>query len=208
MLDLFNTFITVLGILLGFSGVALTFLTFFAPGFIQEFALKDPIRWMIVPPQIPGNKTYRHRIFSGFTIEVGFSDPVSDEDFFEPWMQALYRPNPKASSYYVTLFFNGLPMDRLLFLQYDGTRSFIPVPVMKRVENRYYFSFSRRQKQFADIVGYDDHKRPFNEVADSITKSRYNPTFLSLPDTCLSERLEALQDDIDALKSKICQSKI
>jgi hypothetical protein len=101
VLDAFNAFITLLGILLGFAGVALTFFTFFAPGFIQKLALKNPMRWMIVPPQTPGNKTYRHRTFSGFTIEVGFSDPVSDEDFFEPWMQALYRPNPRAASYYV-----------------------------------------------------------------------------------------------------------
>lgn len=208
MSDAFNAVITLAGIVLGFAGVALTFVTFFAPGLIQGLALKKPKRWMNVPSQTLENKTYRHKTFSGFTIEVSFSNPISDGDFFEPWMKALHRPDPRATSYHVTLFFNGLPMDRLLFLQYDGSRNFIPVPIRKRVEDRYYVSFSLKQKQFADIVGYDYFNRPFSKVADSITESRYNPTFLSLPDTGLKERLEALQADINTLKSKARSSKL
>ncbi|WP_288960947.1 hypothetical protein [uncultured Sulfitobacter sp.] len=148
MSDVFSTVVALAGIILGFAGVVLTFITFFAPGLIQEQALKNPKRWVRVPSQTPGNSTYRHKIYSGFTIEVGFSDRVSEDDYFEPWMDALHRSDPRAASYYVTLFFNGLPMDRLLFLQYDGPRNFIPAPIMKRVEDKIYYSFSLKQQQY------------------------------------------------------------
>lgn len=207
MSDVFSTVVALAGIILGFAGVVLTFITFFAPGLIQELALKNPKRWVRVPSQTPGNSTYRHKIYSGFTIDVGFSDRVSEDDYFEPWMDALHRPDPRAASYYVTLFFNGLPMDRLLFLQYDGTRNFIPAPIMKRVEDKIYYSFSLKQQRFANIVGSDYFGRPFSEVADSITTSRYNPTVLSPSDDGLKERLEALNTAINALKSKVYVSK-
>lgn len=203
MSEVFNAVVAFIGIVLGFAGVALTFFTFFAPGIIQGLALKNSKRWMAVPSQKEGGITYRHQIYSGFTIDVDFSNPASDGNYFEPWMNALHRPDSTATSYYVTLFFNGLPMDRLLFLRYDGTRSFIPVPAMKRVGDRLYASFSVRHKQFADIVGYDHFNRSFAEVARSITRSRYNPTFLSLPDDGLKERLAALCNDIDTFKSRI-----
>lgn len=197
----FNALVTLLGIILGFAGVALTFITFFAPGLIQYLALKNPKHWVRVPSLVPENSTYRHKIYSGFTLDVGFSDPVN-EDYFEPWMDALPRPDPHAASYYVTMFFNGLPMDQILFVQYDGTRNFIPAPILERVENKMYYSFSQKQKQFADIVGYNNFGRSFSDVANTIMTSRYNPTFLSLPDEGLTERLEALDADIKFLKSK------
>lgn len=205
MPDWLNAVITLAGIVLGFAGVALTFVTFFAPGLIQEFALKNPARWMVVPSANPENKTYRHKIFSGFTIEVGFSNPVSDDTFFEPWMKALYRPDSSATSYYVTLFFNGLPMDRLLFIQYDGGRNFIPVPIMERVGDKLYAIFSLKQHQLANIAGYDHFNRPFGEVAKCVTDSRFNPYFLKgsdadLSDADLKERLERLTANIEALK--------
>jgi hypothetical protein len=200
--DVLNAIVALVGIILGFAGVALTFITFFAPGTIQKLALKNPKSWARVPSQTPGNTTYRHRTYSGFTIDVDFSEPVSDDDYFEPWMDALYRPDQRAASYYVTLFFNGLPMDRLLFLQYDGTRNFIPAPIPRHVEGKIYYSFSPEQRRFADIVGYDYFDRPFSEVADIITTSRYNPFFLSTYDDDLHERLESLNNAIKAFKSK------
>lgn len=202
MPDWINAIISLVGILLGFAGVALTFVTFFSPGLIQELALKNPTRWMLVPSANSENKTYRHKNYSGFTIEVCFSDPVSEGNFFEPWMRALHQPDSTARSYYVTLFFNGLPMDRLLFLQYDGGRNFIPVPLMERVGDKLYATFSLKQNQFADIVGYDYSDRTFSEVAKCITESRFNPTFLTLPDEDLRERLEALQTKIEAVKQR------
>lgn len=203
MPDWFSGVIALLGILLGFAGVALTFVTFFAPGLIQNLALRNPKHWVRVPSLTPENATYRHKIFSGFMLDVGFSDPVVERDYFEPWMDALHRPDPRAASFYVTLFFNGLPMDQLLFVQYDGTRNFIPAPILKRVDNKIYYSFSQRQKRYADIVGYDYFGRSFSEVADIITASRHNPTFLTLPNERLKERLDALDDAIKAFKSKI-----
>ncbi|MBL3566698.1 hypothetical protein JMM59_17020 [Rhodovulum sulfidophilum] len=199
---MFSDIVALVGIILGFAGVALTFITFFAPGHIQKLALKNPRSWVRIPSQTLGNTTYRHRIYSGFTIDVDFSEPVSEDDYFEPWMDALHRSDPRAASYYVTLFFNGLPMDRLLFLQYDGTRNFIPAPIMQRVKGKVYYSFSPRQKSFADIVGYDYFDRPFSEVADIITTSRYNQFSLTHYDDDLKERLEALNSAINAFKSK------
>lgn len=203
MWDVFNAVVALVGIILGFAGVALTFVTFFAPGLIQDLALNNHKHWVRVPPITPENTTYRHKIYSGFTMDVGFSDPVLEHDYFEPWMDALHRPDPRAASYYVTLFFNGLPMERILFVQYDGTRNFIPAPILQRVEDKIYYSFSRKQKRFADIAGYDHFGRSFSEVADIIATSRYNPTFLSLPEEGLKERLEALDAAIEACKSKI-----
>lgn|GEM_PF-744241 len=207
MSDFLNGIVTLVGLLLGFAGVALTFITFFAPEVIQWLALKNPKSWVTVPSRGVENKTYRHRIYSGFTMEVDLSEPVSDGDFLEPWMLALHRPDPSATSYYVTLFFNGLPMDRMLFLQYDGSRNFIPVPLMTRVGDKLYASFTTKQRQFADIVGYDYFERSFEEVAAEITKSRHNPHFLSFPDTDLKERLTRLQDGIDTMKSRISKTK-
>jgi hypothetical protein len=200
--DVLNALVALAGIGLGFAGVALTFVTFFAPGIVQELALKNPKSWAPVPSQETDNKIYRHKVLSGFTIHTDFSNPVSDDDYFEPWMKALHRPDPRAASYYVTLFFNGIPMDRLLFLQYDGTRNFIPAPVLQRVDDKLYASFSLRQERFADIVGYDYFGRSFAEVASMITASRHNPTFLSLPDAGLKERLEELDKAIVSFKSK------
>jgi len=200
--DMLNTIVALFGIILGFAGVALTFITFFAPEIIQKLALKKPKSWVCVPPQTPGNTTYRHKLYSGFTIDVNFSEPVSDDDFFEQWMGELYRPDQRATSYYVTLFFNGLPMDRLLFLQYDGTRNFIPVPNPQRIGDKVYYSFSSKQRRFADIVGYDYFNRPFSEVAENIVNSRYNPFVLSTSDGDLSERLEELSNAIDTFKSR------
>lgn len=198
---------TLLGIVLGFLGVALTFITFFAPGTVQKLALRRADQWVKIPSFTMGNKAYRHRIFSGFTIEVRLSDPVC-EDFYEFWMEALYRPDPRATSYYVTLFFNGLPMKQLLFLEYDGGRNFIPVPTNTRVGDKLYASFSPDHEQMANIVGYDYHGRNFKEVAASIVDSRFNPFFLSLPENGLQERLEKLQGDIEALKSKLAVSRM
>ncbi|WP_157057516.1 hypothetical protein [Loktanella sp. 3ANDIMAR09] len=208
MSEALNALITFTGIVLSFAGVGLTFITFFAPGVIQSLALKNPKRWMHVPSQTDGNETYRHKIYSGFTIEVGYSDPVHRNDYFEPWMNALYRPDKSATSYYVTLFFNGLPMDRLLFLQYDGSRNFIPAPLIKQVGERLYASFSLRQKQFADIVGSDHFRRSFDEVAASITGSKYNPILLSHYDENLNEHLSALNEKIEDFKSRISSYEI
>jgi hypothetical protein len=199
LLDVFNVFITLLGIVLGFAGVALTFATFFAPKHIQRLALRNSRQWMDVPPQKEGNAAYRHKLLSGFTIEVDFSNPICDGNFFEFWMKALYRPDPRASSYYAVLSLNGLPVDRFLFLQYDGGRNFIPVPLQTPTANRNYVFFSSDQHKVADIVGYNYWNRPFHEVADSITGSQFNPFFHTLPD----RSWEDLELRIESFKSKI-----
>jgi len=41
-----------------------------------------------------------------------------------------------------------------------------------------------------------------------IVDSRFNPLFLSLPENGLQERLEKLQGDIEALKSKLAVSRM
>lgn len=208
MPDWLNAIITLTGIALGFAGVVLTFVTFFAPSLIQGLALKSPKRWMLVPSVNPQNRTYRHKVFSGFTIEVGLSSPVSDDHFFEEWMNALYRPDPMATSYYVTLFFNGLPMDRLLFLEYDGSRNFIPVPIRETIDGKSYVKFSLKQHQFANIVGRDHFDRPFDRVSKLITESRHNPIFLNSPSGDLSEQLNTLDRKIEAFKSKMGSERL
>lgn len=201
-MNIFNAIVSLLGIILGFTGVFLTFITFFSPEIVKNLALKNSKRWIPVPAIKYENKMYRHKVFSGFTIEVEYSEPVSENDFFEDWMRALHRPDQSATSYYVTMFFNGLPLDRMLFLQYDGSRNFIPVPARDVVGDRLYVVFSEKQKKFADIVGYDYFGRPFSEVVTSIVKSKYNPTYLNLSLDGLPERLEKLQVDIESFKSR------
>jgi len=201
-LNTFNTIVSVFGIILGFAGILLTFVTFFSPEIVQNLALKKSKHWIPVPAIKYGNKMYRHKVFSGFTIEVEYSEPVSENDFFENWMRALHRPDQSATSYYVTMFFNGLPLDRMLFLQYDGSRNFIPVPQVESIEDRLYVVFTDKQKKFADIVGYDYFGRAFGDVANSIIKSRYNPTYLNSSLDGLPERLDKLQVDIESFKSR------
>lgn len=201
-MDLLNSFVSLIGIILGFAGVGLTFVTFFSPGFIQGLALKDAKRWMPVPSVVEGNKAYRHKIFSGFTIEVRLSEPICVDTYFEWWMEALHRPDKSATSYYVFIFFNGLPMDRLLFLEYDGGRNFIPVPMLNQADHKSYVSFSPKQKQVAEIVGFDYFDRKFDDVEAAITKSRYNPFFVEFSTNGMDERLEALQAKIDSFKSR------
>lgn len=201
-MNTFNAIVALLSIILGFTGVFLTFVTFFSPEIVKNWALKKSKHWIPVPAIKYENKMYRHKVFSGFTIEVEYSEPVSEDDFFEDWMRALHRPDRSATSYHVTMFFNGLPLDRMLFLQYDGGRNFIPVPTRDVVGDRLYVVFSEKQKKFADIVGYDYFGRPFSEVITSITKSKYNPTYFNLSLDGLPERLEKLQVDIDSFKSR------
>lgn len=206
MLGFVGDILTLVGTFLGLASVALAFVTFFSPTTIQNFALRNPRQWIRVPSINRENRTYRHKLLSGFTIEVDLSEPVQD-NFDEPWMKVLHRPDRVATSHYVTLFFNGLPLDRLLFLQYDADRNFIPVPIITRVDNKIYVSFSSKQEQFANVVGYDHFGRNFYEVANLITRSRFNPYFLEVPETDLQERLQALDKRIHTFKLRLSAKK-
>ncbi|TMV87332.1 hypothetical protein FGG78_18885 [Thioclava sp. BHET1] len=175
-LELFGLIVSFLGILLAFISIALTYITFFAPGLTAKFALRDEGRWSEVTVNRPGHKFLRHEVFSGFSIEIDFTDPVAEE-FFEPWMRALYRPDRSASSYYVTMCFNGLPILTELFVSYDGSRNFIPAPKTRKVSNKHYLHFDQIQRLLGRVVGYVHLEDSVDQVIDKILKSRYNPVF-------------------------------
>lgn len=200
-MDTFNSLVGLLSLLLGFSGVALTFVTFFAPDLVLRVAINNSKGWREVPAAREETKLFRHKIFSGFTIEVDLTEPVADV-FHEFWMEALHRPDQRAASYYVTLYFNGLPVERELFLLYDGSRNFIPVPRVNVMEQKRYVSFSQRQKQIAKIVGYDYFGRDFDEVCEEILHSRYNPESLSESDVPIERRLEDLGHRIESFRTR------
>ena len=198
-MDLFSLIISFLGILLAFISIALTYITFFAPGFTAQFALRMQNHWSEVTIPTSGHKFLRHDIFSGFSIEIDFTDPVR-EDFFEPWMNALYRPDKQVSSYYVTMSFNGLPILTELFVSYDGDRNFIPVPKRKKLSGKYYLHFDPMQRRLARVVGYVHIEDSVETVIEKILTSRYNPmlTEFDAPNSSLS---------IDALDTKIANFK-
>lgn len=104
LMNFLSLILAFLGILLAFISIALTYITFFAPVLTAKFVLRDRNSWSEVTISKPGRKFLRHKVFSGFSIDIDFSEPVV-EDFFEPWMNALYRPDQKASSYYVIMYF-------------------------------------------------------------------------------------------------------
>lgn len=199
-MDTLNSIVGLFSLILGFSGVVLTFVTFFAPHLILRLAMRNTKGWNEVPAAREATKLFRHRFFSGFTIEVDLSEPVT-EGFYEPWMKALHMPDKRASSYYVTIHFNGLPVERELFVLYDGGRNFIPAPMFNIREKKRYVSFTQRQKELAGIVGYDYFGRSFSEVCEAILTSRHNPEFFEDSDIPLEKRLEDLGRRIDSFRT-------
>ena len=172
--ELISLVIAFFGILLAFISIVLTYITFFAPLFTARYALRDQGRWSEITISKPGHKFLRHEVFSGFSIEIDFSSPVTD-NFFEPWMNALYRPDRGASSYYVTMFFNGLPILTELFVSYDGNRNFIPAPKIKKLGSRYYLHFDQMQRLLAQVVGSIHIEGTVEQIFKKILSSRYNP---------------------------------
>ena len=135
-------------------------------------------------------------------IEVSLTEERCGEDFFEHWMGALHRPDPTTAVYDVTVLFNGYPVDRFLFLKYDGGRNFIPIPGFRWDNGKRYVFFTSDQCQLAQIVGSDYFNRPFNEVSQKITDSRFNPESLQPVDVSSNEPLEDLQQWIDTFRTK------
>ncbi|KUJ77236.1 hypothetical protein [Ruegeria profundi] len=197
----FSIIVSFLGILLAFISIALTYITFFAPGITAQIALKDRKRWSEVTRPQSGRKLFRHQIFSGFTIEIDIENSVV-EDFFEPWMGALYRPDPSATSYYVTMNFNGLPIMNELFVAYDGGRNFIPAPKFATRSNRTYLHFDHIQRLLAQVVGYVHIEDSVEQVIEKILKSKYNPVLSDLDITDESLSIEELDRKIDEFKSR------
>ena len=114
-MEILNLILAVTALLIGVFGVLLTFVTFFAPEIALHRVLRSPKNWRLAPPIKEGIKLYRHCWLSGFSIEVDLSHPVCDS-FYEEWMRALHRPDPRAESYYVTIYFNGMPERRIAYL--------------------------------------------------------------------------------------------
>lgn len=200
-MDLFTILVGIFSLLLGFIGVFLTFVTFFAPNLVLKAAIHNPKRWQEVSAVQDGKKLFRHNIFSGYTIEVDFANPVVNS-FYEYWMEALHRPDKTASTHHVTLFFNGLPLEQELFLLYDGSRNFIPVPLLSMNNKKRYVSFSQRQKQIANIVGYDYFDRDFDEVCSKIENSRFNPESLAEPKNLTKRQIEDLGQKIESFRAR------
>ena len=117
-------------------------------------------------------------------------------------MEALHRPDPRASSHYVTLYFNGYPMERQLFVRYDGTRNFIPVPRIGKDSLYRRVYFDQTQRELADIVGYDYFDRKFSEVEEEIIYSVHSRDLLKPHIFDSAKRLRSLGDRIEKLRTR------
>ncbi|MFG6605276.1 hypothetical protein ACGYLM_01515 [Sulfitobacter sp. 1A10445] len=195
-METFNLLLALLSLILGFVGVALTFITFFSPDLVLELAMRKSNNWREAPSVDERYVVYRHRIFSGFIIQVDMNNDHDMGPFFEYWMKALYRPDRSTATNYVTIYFNGLPVERERFLDFDGGRNFIPLPKFHVIDNKRYVSFTKRQRQLADIVGCVHLQNNFSELAERIVTSRYNPE-------PLGEDYPATPASIAALDSKL-----
>lgn len=191
-----------IGIVLGFIGVALTFVTFFSPSCTFRYALGKSKEWQKVPHNDDNKDLYRHRILSGFTIEVDYSKPVVD-NFNEPWMEVLYRPDLNAASYNVFAYLNGIPLLSELFLSYDGGRNFIPCPKLKKQGKNIYLYFDEIQKKIAGVVGRTYRDATLDSIYSDIIGSKYNPLITSYPDISTPAELERLDRKISDFKRRI-----
>lgn len=200
--EIFSLLISFLGILLAFISITLTYITFFAPGLTARFALKMRNHWSEVTISKPGHKFLRHDIFSGFSIEIDFTDPIAS-NFFEPWLKALYRPDKRASSYYVTMSFNGLPILTELFVLYDGSRNFVPAPKIKEFSKKYYLHFDATQKSLARVVGYVHIEGSVEQVIEKVLNSRYNPVPIELDGVNNSLSIAKLDRRIAEFKKRL-----
>lgn len=188
-----------LGILLAFTSILMAYVAFFAPSITAQYIIKDRGKWIEINSHKEGCKFLRHRLMSGFSIEIDFANPVA-EDFFEPWLDALYRPDKHASSYYVVVFFNGLPIMSELFISFDGSRNFIPAPKIERVNSRYYLYFNSIQRSLAHIVGRVHIYDSIDQAMEKIIKSRFNPILSSLDEIKEDLSLAELSRKIEKFK--------
>lgn len=199
MIEKFGILLSFLGVFLGFLGVALTFVTFFTPAVTLRFALSSVKRWHQISFGEFDKKLYRNSFLSGFVIEVDNSEAIT-ENFEEPWMEALYRPDKNASTYRVKVMFNGLPVLSEVFLAYDGGRNFIPLPKYSRIGERTYLTFDETQKQLAKIVGATYRDEPFEDIYKKILGSKHNPVILSYPDVSSPETLLDFEERLEKFK--------
>lgn len=188
--------------IVGVCSVFLTLATFFCPNLFQALALRCPRQWRSVPMRSDGVETYRHAILSGFTIHVEANDTDFDSSFFEHWMRVLHRPDPEVRLFDVTLYFNGLALERVSFLQYDGGRSIIPLPDFEREGAVRYVRFGRLQQQLARIVGRDHLGRTFSEVERDVLSSQYDSGVIEFIGGDLSEALSEIDRKISLVKDK------
>lgn len=190
-----------ISVFLGLISVTLTFVTFFSPDIIKDIAISNPRKWRRVPSAKSETTVYRHKVFSGFSIEVDMSEPVCD-NFHQPWMDVLVRHDLLSKSYRVILYFNGVALEEVLFIEFDGGRNFIPAPMIERAGNSFYIKFSTQQRQVADIVGRDYFSRSFCEVFEEIERSKFNPWFQRLDTDNLRIRMISLEKKLEQFKFK------
>jgi hypothetical protein len=140
-------------------------------------------------------------LFSGFSIECLLAAPVVD-GFKEYWMRGVYRPDPHAASYYVVLNLNGLPILTELFVEYDGSRNFVPVPTTKKDGRLVRFVFREEQRLLAEIVGRAHTEQSVGALLNKISSSTYSATLLDIQHTQAGS-LEALGERIQAAKVRL-----
>jgi hypothetical protein len=86
-------------------------------------------------------------------------------DFDEPWVKGF--PDPHASTSWIDLRWNGLPIQRLLGVHVDGARCMLPLPVLTTME------VPKGKSDFFElidsIVGHDDYRRYFSQSGMTTT---------------------------------------
>jgi hypothetical protein len=74
-----------------------------------------------------GVTTFYHQQDTDLRLEVGYDDDdVHTRDFIEPWANGF--PNPKATSYYVYLYYRATLIEDFIIAYVDGGRSGLPLP--------------------------------------------------------------------------------
>jgi|GEM_PF-4284147 len=56
-----------------------------------------------------------------------------NENFYEQW--ANCHPDPQASSHFLDIFYNGMLVERIIYVVIDGGRSYMPLPHREMNEN-------------------------------------------------------------------------
>ena len=149
----FAAFSSLISMLVTIIAFYLTYLTFINPISRYFSLLSKPDRWVRITGGHQMINTFRHQIYSQYSIEIDNEDRIA-EHFYEAWMDEILIPDQTHnSSYYVRVNCNGSLLATELFVSLDGHRYFVPVPRVRMVQGKPRYFIEPHQLQLSKIVG-------------------------------------------------------
>ncbi|WP_132461718.1 hypothetical protein [Rhodovulum marinum] len=141
-----------LGLLATFVGTYFTYISFINPSARLTRLIRNHGSWSRIEGAGHNIQVFRHERFTQYSIEIDDNEVLA-EDFYEDWMEKLYRPNPRSQSTYVRVLWSGSVLRSELFVYIDEFRNFVPVPRVKTVGDKHLFFVDSFQMNLAQIVG-------------------------------------------------------